>query len=141
MANLQATTVDGVLVSLRTENITTQSKNLQLADRDKVVACNNTTTINITIPSDSTVNFPIGSVVYIAKVNTGTVNLVADGGVTVNRTGELAPDEELYCRKRASNNWIVVDQPYLVTATGGTESTTGAYTVHTFTSNEDFIVS
>jgi hypothetical protein len=141
MAQLQATTVDGTLVSLRTENVTTASKTLQLADRDKVVACNNTTTITITIPADATVNFPVGSVVYIAKVNSGTVNLAAAAGVTANRTGELAAGEELYCRKRAANSWIVVDQPYFVSGSGGTTFTTGNFNGHTFTSSGTFIVS
>jgi hypothetical protein len=141
MAQLQATTVDGTLVSLRTENVTTTSKTLELTDRDKVVACNNTTTITVTIPADATVNFPVGSVVYIAKVNSGTVNLAAAVGVTVNRTGELAVFEELYCRKRAANNWIVVDQPYLVTGSGGTVFATGGYDGHTFTSSGTFIIS
>jgi hypothetical protein len=138
MAQLQATTVDGVLNSLRPDNITTTSKDIQLADRDKVVACNNTSAITITVPADSTVNFPIGSVVYIARVNTGAVTLAAAGGVTLTRFGTLANNEELYVRKRAANSWITVDQPQSASGTGGTLAASGGYNNHTYSTAGSF---
>lgn len=110
MANLQETTVDGVAISVRTDNITTASKNLQLSDSGKVVLCNNTSPIIITVANDSTVNFPIGSLVYICRLNTGSVTLSADAGVSLTRTGDMSEGEELYVRKRSANTWIVVNQ-------------------------------
>jgi hypothetical protein len=110
MAQLQASTVDGVVNSLRTDNTTTTSKNLQLEDRDKVVLCNNTSPITITVVPDSTVNFPIGSIVYICRNNTGSVTLAAGSGVTLTRSGDLSSGEELYIRKRSANSWMVVNQ-------------------------------
>lgn len=135
MAQLQATTVGGTLVSLRTENTTSTSKTLQLADQDKVVACTNSspTNITITVPNDSTVNFSVGAVVYVARVGTGGVTLAAAGGVTVTRTGNLGSNEELYLRKRAANSWVTADQPLNPTLTGGTETSAGGYDIHTFT--------
>ena len=136
MALLQATTVSGTLVSLITENTTSSSKTLALDDQGKVVACTNNspTNITITIPNDSTVNFPVGAVVYVAKIGTGAVTLAAAAGVTATRTGSLGNNEELYLRKRAANNWVTVDQPLNATLTGGTETVAGGYNVHTFTS-------
>jgi len=134
MANLQASDVGGTLTSLRLENTTTVSKTLQLADRDRVVSCNNTSNITITIPADGTVAFPVGSVVYINKVNTGAVQLAAEGGVTISRTGTLAFNEEMFVRKRAANNWIVIDAATTLTYTGGTVSQSGAFTIRTFSS-------
>lgn len=143
MAQLQATTVNGVLTDLRTENITTSSKSLATADRNKVVACTNSSDITITVPNDATVNFPIGSVVYIARFGSGSVTLAGAGGVTVTRLGDLAQDEELYVRKRASNYWVVVDIPRTVTVSGGTVSSASGYTIHSFTNvgNDTLLIS
>jgi hypothetical protein len=134
MANLQASDVGGTLTALRLENTTTVSKSLQLADRDRVVSCNNTSTITITVPADGTVNSPVGSVVYINKINTGSVLLAAEGGVTLTKTGQLAQYEEMQLRKRASNFWVVVDASSQYTYTGGTLSSSGTYTIRTFSS-------
>ncbi len=134
MANLQETTIQGSLISLRQENVTSSSKTLQLADRDRVVSCTNSSGISITIPADGTVNFPVGSVVFIARVGTGDVTLTAEGGVTVSRTGLLGANEELYVRKRASNNWIVIERPYNLTGSGGSLATSGSFRVHSYTS-------
>ena len=139
MAQLQETTVDGTVVALRSENTTTSSKSLALADRDKVVACTNTGSINITIPSDSTA-FPIGSIVYIARLGTGSVTIAAAGGVTLSKTGNLAEGEEIYCRKRSSNNWVVVETPTSFTGTGGTVVNTGNARTHTYTSGSSTFV-
>jgi hypothetical protein len=144
MANLQATTVDGILVSLRTENVQTGNYTLALTDRDKVVAMNNTAAVTVTIPTNLSVAFPIGSVVYINRVNTGSVTLAAAGGVTVSRTGLFGVKESIECRKRDTNEWIVVDQANNLTATGGTTSTPSVgVTAHTYTATGagSFVVS
>ena len=141
MAQLQATTVAGVVTDLRTENITTSSRNIATTDRNKVVACTNTSDITITIAADATVNFPIGSVVYIARFGSGAVALAAGGGVNVSRVGNLTPGEEIYVRKRADNTWITVDQPRGVSGAGGDVSSAGGFTVHTFTSSGTFTLS
>lgn len=111
MAQLQETTVNGVITGLRTDRITTSSKTLELNDRLGVVTCTNTSNITLTVPADSTTNFPVGSVIYINRLGTGNVTLSAAGGVSVTRTGNLSLYEELYIRKRAANTWIVVNQP------------------------------
>ena len=134
MAQLQETTVNGTVISLRAENTTANSKTIAIADRDKVVACTNTGAITITIPNDSTVNFPVGSVVYIARIGAGAVALAAQGGVTVSKVGSLGDGEEIYIRKRAANNWVVVERPYFLEGAGGTVTTSGNLQTHQFTS-------
>ena len=143
MADLQETTVNGTLVALRQENTTTTSKNLALADRDKVIACTNSGAITVTIPNDSTVNFPVGAVVYIARVGNGPVTLAAAGGVTASKIGSFADGEEIYCRKRAANNWVVVESPTSLSASGGTQSIGGTLATHSYTSTgaATFVVS
>jgi hypothetical protein len=134
MASLQATSVNGTLTSLRQENTTATSKSLALADQDKVVVCTNTSAITITVPTEASVAFSVGSVVYIARTGSGDVTLAAAGGVTLTRSGLMGLNEELYVRKRASNSWIVIDRPFNLTASGGTASTSGNFSVNTFTS-------
>lgn len=107
-----------------------------LTDAGGVVFFNNTSAAQITVPADGTTNFPVGSFVYIYRGNTGTVELVAAGGVTLSKTGFLGSGEQLYLRKRAANTWVVVDTPVSVafTATGGTIVTSGGFRTHSFTS-------
>jgi hypothetical protein len=107
-----------------------------LTDAGGVVFFNNTSAAQITVPADSTTNFPVGSFLYIYRGNTGTVELVAGGGVTLSKTGFLASGEQLYLRKRAANTWVVVDTPQTISfaATGGTIATAGGFRTHSFNS-------
>lgn len=134
MAELQATIVDGVVTSVRTENQKSTSHTLELADRDKVVAFVGTGAQTVTVPTDAAVNFPLGSVVYIGRFGSGSVQLTAAGGVTLTRTGGFGENEEIYIRKRAANTWNVVDAPKNLTGDGGAVSAASGYTIHTFTS-------
>ena len=131
--------VAGTVRSLRTENIKTANHTLELADRDKVVVFDGTAAQTVTVPTNAAVAFPIGSVVYLARVNTGSLSLAAQGGVSLSKTGTFAANEEIYCRKRATDTWIVVDAPQALTATGGTISSAAGFTIHTFTSGGNFI--
>jgi hypothetical protein len=132
MATLQATTVNGTLTSLATENIQTVSYTIALADRNRVVTMNNTAAVTVTVPTDATLNFPIGSVVNVARINTGAVTL-AGPGVTLSKTGTLAQNEEISLRKRAANNWIVIDSPRALVGSGGTTTTPTGFSLHQFT--------
>ena len=132
----------GTITSLRQENVKTANHTLALADRDRVVAFNGTSSQTVTLPQDSEVAFPIGSVVYIARVNTGTVTLAAGTGASANKTGSFGLSEELYVRKRAANTWFVVDVAKSLSATGGALSSSSGYTIHTYTSGSStFIIS
>ena len=137
MANLQASDVAGVLTSLRTENVKTGDHTLDLSDRDKVVAFTSSSAQSCTVPSDSNVNFPIGSVVYIGRFGTGSVSIVPDTGVTLSKTGTFSPDEEITIRKRANNTWVIIDSPKSLSGDGGAVSSASGYTIHSFTSGTD----
>jgi len=133
MANLQATTVNGTLNALTTENVKTGSHTLELADRDKVVTMNNTSSATVTIPLNSSVAFPIGTTVYVYRANTGAVALAATGGVTVSKTGNLAANEQITLRKRGTDTWVVIDSTTRLTGSGGSLGSTGGSNVHSFT--------
>jgi hypothetical protein len=133
-------TVNGTARSLRLENIKTASHTLALVDQNKVVAFNGTSAQIVTVPPNSSVAFPVGTVVYINRVNSGTLELQAGAGVSLSKTGTFATNEEIYCRKRASDTWIIVDSPSALTATGGAFSSSAGYDIHTFLSGSSTFV-
>ena len=135
-------TVGGTARSLRLENAKTANHTLALVDQDKVVTFTGASNVTVTVPPNSSVAFPIGSVVYIHRYGSGTVTLAAGAGVTLTKVGDLLAYEELYCRKRDTDTWTIVDQGAgSLSATGGTLSTSGLYDVHTFTSSGTFTIS
>jgi hypothetical protein len=131
--------VVGTVRSLRTENIKTADHTLALVDRDKVVAFNGTGGQTVTVPPDSSVSFPVGSVLYINRINTGALTLAAGAGVSLSKTGSFGTNEEIVIRKRDTNSWIVIDSPRLMTATGGSLTSASGYNVHTFTSGGSLV--
>jgi hypothetical protein len=134
-------TLDGSAGIIITENVKTASHTPVLADLSKVIAMNNTSAATVTIPNDTTTNFPIGSILRICRINTGAVTLAAAAGVTLSKVGGFALNEELYLRKRAANNWVVVDAPRSLTGTGGTFTVSGGFNINTFTSSGTFTLS
>jgi hypothetical protein len=124
---------DGAVVDRRQDNVQSSSYTIALADRNRVVAFNGAGAQTVTIPNESSVDFPIGSVVYIARVGTGSLTLAAAAGVTLSKTGTFASNEELYVRKRASNNWIVIDSERNLSGSGGTTTTPTGFSLHQYT--------
>jgi hypothetical protein len=133
-------TVNGTARSLRLENIKTASHTLALVDQNKVVAFNGTSAQIVTVPPNSSVPFPVGSVVYINRINSGTLALQAGAGVSLSKSGSFNINEEIYCRKRASDTWIIVDSPTALSATGGSISSSSGYQIHTYTSGSSTFV-
>jgi hypothetical protein len=82
-----------------------------LTHRDSLIEVSSTDATTITIPEDSTVNYPIGTTLDILQTNTGQVTIApVSGSVTVNAT----PGLKLRTRwssatlmKRAANTWVV----------------------------------
>jgi hypothetical protein len=134
-------TLAGSVIDVRTENLRTGSYTLVLADRGKVISVNSASATTVTVPPESSVDFPIGTVVYIQRQGSGNVTLAAGAGVTLSKTGLLYPYEELYIRKRASDDWITVDGTRLTGTGGNTFSTFAAgYNTHIFTSGGTFVI-
>jgi hypothetical protein len=80
-----------------------------LAERDTIIEISNASATTLTIPAESSVNYPIGTTIDIIQTNTGQVTIGNAVGVTVNAT----PGLKLRTRwssatllKRASNTWI-----------------------------------
>ena len=134
MAQLQPTTVQGVLNSLREENTKTSSHTLDLDDRDKLVTFNNSSAANVTVPADSSTDFPVGSIIYIGKIGSGDLTLAGASGVTLSKSGKFGDNEYITVVKRSANNWVVFDANYNPDVSGGTETTDGSIGISSFTS-------
>ena len=82
-----------------------------LAERDSMIEFDSASAMTLTIPLDSSVNYPIGTTIDILQTNTGQVTIApVSGSVTVNAT----PGLKLRTRwssatlmKRAANTWVV----------------------------------
>jgi len=65
--------------------------------------------VTVTIPADSTTNFPIGTSIDVLRTNTGGVTIAGAAGVTVNATPGLnlrAQWSSVTLFKRAANTWV-----------------------------------
>jgi hypothetical protein len=131
--------VAGLATSYAVENVQSSSYTCVLADAGKVVTMDNTGSATITIPPNSSVAYPVGTTISIARINSGSVALTAGSGVTLTgntATGAMYATEQLYCRKRSTDTWFVVHAPVTAvgSASGGSTSTSGGYKQHQYTS-------
>jgi hypothetical protein len=92
-------------------NNQTASYTLILEDLGKLVEINTSSANNLTIPLESSVNFPIGSQIYIIQTGTGQTTIVPTGGVTLSGTPGLklrAQNSGAQLVKKSSNNWVAI---------------------------------
>lgn len=83
------------------------SYTLMLTDANKAVECNNASAITLTVPPNSSVAFPVGTVIEVVQIGAGAITLAAGSGVTINgKTGTTAQWGVLVLRKRDTNVWL-----------------------------------
>jgi hypothetical protein len=118
--NLSATDVEAALDELDTEKAdksvsvnaqTGTSYTLVLADASKLVTVSNAATHTLTVPQNSSVAFPVGTVINIARIGAGAVNVAAGTGATVNSPGSVLGLRVQYSQatliKTATNTWLL----------------------------------
>jgi hypothetical protein len=81
-----------------------------LTERDNLLEMSSGSAMTLTIPTDATLNFPIGTSLDILQTSTGQVTFAGAVGVTVNATPGLKlrttwSSATLF--KRAANTWVV----------------------------------
>jgi hypothetical protein len=81
-----------------------------LTERDSLIEVSAASGKTITIPTNATVGFPIGTSIDILQTSTGQVTIAGAGGVTVNATPGLKLRTQWSSAtlfKRAENTWVV----------------------------------
>jgi hypothetical protein len=127
--NLSATNVEAALDELDTEKAATghthavapRSINAQtgtaytlvLGDAGKLVTLTNAAAVTLTVPTNATVAFPVGTEIDLAQLGAGQVTVVGDTGVTVNGSPGLkiaAQYGAATLTKIATDTWLLVGQ-------------------------------
>jgi hypothetical protein len=89
-------------------NQTGISYNLVLSDENKVVRCANTNSIAVNVPDNTTLDFPVGTVIQLRQVDEGKITLVPAATVTVNTPESLISRKAgstITLMKVAANEW------------------------------------
>jgi hypothetical protein len=96
--------------SLTTINQQTASYTPVLTDRDKLVEINSASAVTLTIPTNASVAYPVGTSFDILQTGAGQITIAPASGVTVNSTPGLKLRTQWSSAtlfKRASDTWVV----------------------------------
>ena len=98
-------------VPVYTTNVQTSSYTLVLADAGTIIEMNVGTANTVTVPLNSSVAFPVGTVISIFQVGAGQTSVAAAGGVTIDSpssklklTGQFS---SAALRKRGTDEWVL----------------------------------
>src|SRR5215207_1897194 len=83
---------------------------LTYTDAGQAVEFTSASSVTVTVPPNSSVAFPIGTVVEIARMGAGSVTVAAGAGVTVRTPGTLvlrALYSTVSLRKKATDEWLL----------------------------------
>lgn len=87
------------------------SYTLVIGDAGLAIECNNGSAITLTVPPNSSVAFPVGTVVEVAQLGAGAVTITAGAGVTINSRGGVFKTNGqysmAYLRKRGTDTWLL----------------------------------
>jgi hypothetical protein len=108
---LTAHNADGTLKDVA-QNTPTASYTLVLADSGKVVEMNVASANNLTVPPNSSVAFPIGTIIEVTQLGAGQTTFVPGSGVTIrspsNKLKLTGQYSSASLRKRATNEWMLI---------------------------------
>jgi hypothetical protein len=108
--NLSSPTISSPVITLATNAQIGTSYTLALSDRDKIVELNNGSPITLTVPTNATVAFPVGSSVTLLQTGAGQVT-IGGAGVTINGTPGLKLRTQWASAtliKRATDTWVAI---------------------------------
>lgn len=107
-------TLDNIrLTDAKDINTQTDDYTLVISDAYKIVEMNKGSAVNLTVPNNDSVAFPIGAEIDIVQYGAGQVTIVAASGVTI-RTSTVLETLDQYSRaklyKRATNEWVLTGE-------------------------------
>jgi hypothetical protein len=100
-----------ILGSVEIVRTLTGSHTVELADLGKIISMNVSTANTLTIPLDTTVNFPVGSTIEILQYGAGQTTIAGTVGVTVRSVNSNKKISARYgiakLMKLATNDWLI----------------------------------
>ncbi len=107
-AKLASTTA---LQAFNAQTGTSYTLGLSDADFGLMLTLSNASAITLTVPNESSVNFPVGSSINFTQLGAGQVTVAAASGVTINSQGAKMKTTGTYAVgsliKMSSNNWLL----------------------------------
>ena len=107
-AKLASTTA---LQAFNAQTGTSYTLGLSDADFGLMLTLSNASAITLTVPNESSVNFPVGSLINFTQLGAGQVTVAAASGVTINSQGAKMKTTGTYAVgsliKMSSNNWLL----------------------------------
>lgn len=91
-------------------NTQTDDYTLVIGDAYKFVEMNKGSAVNLNVPANDSVAFPIGCEIFIRQYGAGQITLVPAGGVTIRTPTTLRSNvqySELKLSKRGTNEWVL----------------------------------
>lgn len=95
-------------------NTRTASYTLVLADAGKVVEMNVATANTLTVPTNASVAFPVGTLIEVFQYGAGQTTITPASGVTIVASGNAFKTAARYAtvglRKRATDEWVLTGE-------------------------------
>ena len=113
-ANTWGTILNAYLSEIQTSVVATSQAGttytLALSDAGQVVEFSAATAVALTVPTNASVAFPVGTIIGILQYGAGQVT-ISGAGVTFRSAGArlktTAQYSAVWLRKRATNEWVV----------------------------------
>lgn len=102
---LTATNLNNAVNTLTINAQTAAGYTLVLTDGGKLVTLSNASAQNLTIPLNSSVAFPTGTVIEALNIGTGTWTVTATGGVTLSGTTAIPTNGRVRLTKTGTDTW------------------------------------
>jgi len=108
---------DGTQTKVGVPSITTISQKTAsytlagLTERDSMIEMNSASATTLTVPTNATIAYPVGTSIDVLRVGAGAVDVAAGVGVTVNATPGLklrAQWSSATLIKRSTDTWVLV---------------------------------
>lgn len=110
-SGITASQLEAVRTTLAASATQTGSYTLQLADAGQQVPINSSSAVVVSVPTDATAAFAVGTIVEVSQEGTGQVTIAGASGVTVTGYGGAYKTSGQYAavglRKTAANAWRV----------------------------------
>lgn len=103
--------VYGQGASRRIGTAKTSNYTLVAADHSEWIEANHASGINVQVPTNASVAFPIGTTIAIRQIGSGPATITAAGGVTLESRGGRTKTNgqwaEAWVTKRATDTWVI----------------------------------